>query len=137
MQSIQEILENKNKIAYKLKIGNPSYNPKHPEEFDELVKKVDSFSFDIRTLIDNADPLQIDSHDPKHIVINLDGYSNDKIGNQRYLIQLIVYLSGETIDKSFIIGMLNGYSGCYIRNLVGDVGKQQAVSYQKAKSILK
>jgi hypothetical protein len=136
MQSIKEILEGKNKIAYKTRTKS-SYNPKPPEEFYEMVNKVDALSSDTRTLIDSADPLQIDSHDPKHIVINLDGYSNEKIGNQRYLIQLVVYLSGETVDKSFITGMLNGFSGCYIKNLVGSVDKQQIVSYQKAKSILK
>jgi len=134
MQTIREILENKNKIAYKAKIDSSTYNPP-VEEYFILKNKVDCLSSDTRLLIEEANPSQIDSHDPNRIVINIDGFKSEKINNARYLIKLVVYMDGNTVIGSHLVGMLNNTSKCYKRDLVEYTTKTSEVSYKKAKEI--
>jgi len=137
MQSIKEILKAKNEIAYKNKVGKSAYVPPVPNEYYTLKDKVNSFTNDTKYLIESADPEQIDSHDPSHLIINLDGHNNKHINNIRYLIQLVVYLSGETVVRSHIVGMLANYEKCYLRDLVtSEPGSTKELTYRDAKRIM-
>jgi len=119
MQTIKEILEEKRKIVYKNKINKIS--EVIPDEYYLLKDKINLINGDIKELISNAEPDQIDSHDENRVVVNIDGFRNEKIGSMRYLIQLIAYFNNGNLIKGHIIGMLNGYSKAYIRDLFGNM----------------
>lgn len=134
MKSIKEILEEKRKLAYKSKVNIVTEPP--TQEYITLRNKVDSINGNIQELVENADPLQIDSHEENRIVVNLDGFNNEKIGDTRYLVQLIAYLNGSNPIKGHIIGMLSNNSKCYLRDLFGNFGNKE-ISYNEAKEIFK
>lgn len=132
MKSIKEILEEKRKTAYKAKINNVIEPP--TQEYLILKNKVDGINGNIQELIENADPLQIDSHEERRIVVNLEGFNNEKLENIRYLIQLIAYFNGNNPVKGHIVGMLANSGKCYLRDLFGNFGNKE-ISYNEAKKI--
>jgi len=118
MQTIKQILDEKNKIVNKERARK--YAEVIPPEYYLLKDKINILNGDIKEIITNAEPDQIDSHDENRVVVNIDGFKNEKIGSMRYLIQLIAYFDNGNLIKGHIIGMLNNYNKCYIRDLFGN-----------------
>lgn len=119
MQTIQQILEEKRKIVNKEKVRK--YAEAIPQEYFILKDKVNSINGDIKEILLNSEPEQIDSHEENRVVANIEGFKNERIGNMRYLIQLIAYFNNGSLFKSHIVGMLNGSNNCYIRETFGKI----------------
>ena len=138
MQSIKEILEAKNKVAYKT-VVRKTITPT-PQAYYILKNKVDNYPDDVTLLLEQADPKQVDSHNPKIAYVNLDGFRYEKINSARYLIQMVIHFKGEVMNRAYIVGMLNFYSKCYKRELTvvnAPTDKVEDKKYQNAKEIFK
>ena len=138
MQSIKEILEAKNKVAYKT-VVRKTITPT-PQEYYILKNKVDNYPDDVTLLLKQADPKQVDSHNPEIAYVNLDGFRYEKINTARYLIQMVIHFKGEVMNRAYIVGMFNFYSKCYKRELTvvnAPTDKVEDKKYQNAKEIFK
>ena len=138
MQSIKEILEAKNKVAYKT-VVRKTITPT-PQAYHILKNKVDNYPDDVTLLLEQADPKQVDSHNPEIAYVNLDGFRYEKINTARYLIQMVIHFKGEVMNRAYIVGMFNFYSKCYKRELTvvnAPTDKVEDKKYQNAKEIFK
>ena len=132
MKTIKEILEEKNKLAYKAKVNVVVEAP--PQEYFILKNKVDSINGNIYELISNAEPYQVDSHEENRVVVTLEGGNNETIEGIRYSIQLITYLNGDNPVKGHIIGMLANSNKGYFRDLFVSSNTKE-ITYNEAKKI--